>query len=165
MAGEDDDQGLWQSPQDILAGILEDDRWDRQMLEDWFNKKDQVTTKLPSFTPDPERRALYLILLKKLEQQGKDRRDSSTSATTTNRSQMQVDIAVAQKSLPGNTNVASDDDPTPTQATFDRKSALESSSLSKESDMEDVPLEGQREEEQQEEFEIVKNRGSLKDLY
>lgn len=71
-----------QSPQSRLKAILNDQRWTRRMLENWFQKGPQ--SKLFSVTPDPEFRAVYLVLLAMLEENGKDssgQGESSESAS------------------------------------------------------------------------------------
>jgi len=57
------------SPQQALKEILNDPRWTRRMLEDWF-KKGPISNQF-KLTPDPEFRAIYLILLAKLEDAGR----------------------------------------------------------------------------------------------
>lgn len=58
-----------ETPQQKLKEILNDSRWTRRMLEDWFKKGPQ--SKIFSVTPDPEFRAIYLVLLSILEDHGK----------------------------------------------------------------------------------------------
>lgn len=58
-----------ESPQQKLREILNDPRWTRRMLEDWLKKGPQ--SKMFSVTPDPEFRAIYLVLLSILEGHGK----------------------------------------------------------------------------------------------
>lgn len=162
--GAVDDQGRPQTPQTMLAAILDDERWDREMLEYWFQKKDSTAEALPTLTPDPERKALYLILLKKLEERGKDKRVRSVSTSV--KPQMRVSTAIAQKNLPDTHKDGSDDDLTPTQASFDSKSKLArgSSALNIVSDLEDVPLEeGEPADVAGDDFEEIKNTGPLKD--
>lgn len=61
------------TPQQNLRDILNDKRWTRRMLENWFKKGPQ--SKHFSVTPDPEFRAIYLILLSLLEDRGKQNVD------------------------------------------------------------------------------------------
>lgn len=58
-----------ETPQQKIRDILNDQRWTRRMLEDWLKKGPQ--SKFFSVTPDPEFRAIYLVLLSILEDNGK----------------------------------------------------------------------------------------------
>ena len=60
-------------PQQALKTILNDPRWSRRMLEDWFKKGPISKQPIITLTPDPEFRALYLVLLAKLEDGGKEK--------------------------------------------------------------------------------------------
>jgi hypothetical protein len=59
-----------QPPQQALREILNDPRWTRRTLEDWF-KKGPISNQL-TLTSDPEFRAIYLVLLAKLEDDGRE---------------------------------------------------------------------------------------------
>lgn len=59
-------------PQHALKEIINDPRWTRRMLEDWF-RKGPISKHQFCLTPDPEFRAIYLILLAKLEDEGKEK--------------------------------------------------------------------------------------------
>lgn len=58
-----------ETPQQKLREILNDPRWTRRMLEDWFKKGPQ--SKIFSVTPNPEFRAIYLVVLSILEDHGR----------------------------------------------------------------------------------------------
>lgn len=58
-------------PQKLLTEIMNDERWTRRMLEDWFNKG--PPSKTIALTPDPEFRAIYLMLLSILEETGREK--------------------------------------------------------------------------------------------
>ena len=58
-------------PQQVLESILNDRRWTRRMLEDWFKKG--APSRSFSLTPNPEFRAIYLMLLASLERKGQDK--------------------------------------------------------------------------------------------
>ncbi|KAK5071691.1 hypothetical protein LTR64_004530 [Lithohypha guttulata] len=73
MIGETDDEGQQLTPQQALKQILDDPRWTRRMLEDWFKKGPPSRTRPVAFSPDPEFRALYLVILSKLEEQSKEK--------------------------------------------------------------------------------------------
>lgn len=59
------------TPQQTLKTILNDPRWTRRMLEDWFKKGPISRQPVGTLTPDPEFRAIYLILLGMLEAEGR----------------------------------------------------------------------------------------------
>lgn len=87
------------TPQQELKEIINDKRWTRRMLEDWFKKGPQ--SKYFSVTPNPEFRAIYLILLSLLEDHGKE--TVSTQNTTETGEEQSLDERISEHFDTGST--------------------------------------------------------------